>query len=535
MGARTGYLSAMRCVSAAGVLALAVLAPGARADVLVAADPPAHTAEGVAAAGDVIVFNRGQKASALVDGKAVRVPGANATTAVADDGTAVIASLTGNGVVAQVRRGRAFAPAVRLGGRARFVRADTARGGWVAIAWTNTKMDDIQLAIIDPRGTVAHHVLERANGDLLSMPAVGIDARGRTTVAWSRWRAADDEEHTGPQQIRVARSDAPATTLASGAAPLYEKPTWPLVTLVVTDSGRSLLAWATPNQVQVSENGGQRYTLALAGRPSTPTASLADNGAALVAYSDIDANRMPVLAVDRPAGGAWTQPRRLSRTFISVGVESTVANDEDVELSSAIAEDGRGAVGWTALGDAYKGKTGPAVIAAKSAGGRWARARAASPPTAKVQFTPTLFLDSTGAPRALWAETPLLVLAGVVHGVRLVPAAQAPATDTAAPRLRATLPAGVRIGSVRIPVRCSEACQVQAQLWDDPSARADALTELPAGRASTLTLTPENDLLNEWEASGARTLHLRVRASDRAGNVATLTRTVRVLDRHGYR
>ena len=518
----------MRRAGTVCLLALAAVAPSACGDVLVAADPPARTAETVAGGGDVIVFNRGQKASALVGGAAVRVPGARATTAVADDGTAVIASRTGNGVVAQVRRGGTFARAVRLGGRARFVRAAAARGGWVGVAWTDVKVDDIELAVIDPGGEVSYRVLERANGYVLSMPAVGIDASGRTTVAWTRWRDANDPKNTDPQQVRVARGNAAATTVASGAAPLYERPTWPLVALAVTASGHSLLAWATTKQVQVSEDGGPPRALASAGRPSSPTAALADDGAALVAYSDIHADLLPVLAVDRPAGGAWTQPHRLSGTFITVVGHATVGNDEDVELSSTIAEDGRAAVGWIVLGDVLKGKTSPAVLATRDTGGRWAPARAVSPPTAAVQFTPALFLDATGAPRALWAETELLGLAGVVHGVRLVDEAQAPPADSAPPRLNATLPTSVRLGTVRIPVRCSEACQVQAQLWDDPSERADALTELRPGRASTLKLTPRNDLLINWETSGTRKLHLRLRASDRAGNVTTLKRTVRL-------
>jgi hypothetical protein len=508
--------------------ALAALAPSACGGVLVPVDPPARTAETVAAGGDVIVFNREQKSFALVDGKAVRVPGASATTAVADDGTAVIASRTGKGVAAQVRRGGTFAPPVRVGGKARFVRAAAARGGWVAVAWTDAKVDDIQLAVIDPQGALTYQVLERANGDRLSMPGVGIDASGRTTVAWSRWRDVRDSEHTGPQQVRVARGNAAATTVASGAAPLYEQPTWPLVALAVSPSGHSLLAWSTSKQVQISEDGGPPRTVASAGRPSSPTAALADDGAALVAYSDIDADRLPVLAVERSADGAWTQPQRLSGSFITVVGHATVGNDEDVELSSALAEDGRAAVGWVALGDVLKGKTSPAVLATRAIAGRWAPARAISPPTATVQWTPALFLDASGAPRALWAETELLGPVGVVHGVRLVSEAQAPPADTVPPRLSATLPSSVRLGTVRIPVRCSEDCQVQAQLWDHPSHRADALTELRSGRASMLKLTPRDDILVDWETSPARTLHLRLRASDRAGNVSTLTRIVRV-------
>ena len=54
--------------------------------------------------------------------------------------------------------------------------------------------------------------------------------------------------------------------------------------------------------------------------------------------------------------------------------------------------------------------------------------------------------------------------------------------------------------------------------------------ELRSGRASMLKLTPRGDILVEWETAPARNLHLRVRASDRAGNVTTLTRTVRVGD-----
>jgi hypothetical protein len=507
---------------------LAALAPSARGDVLVPADPPARTAETVAAGGDVIVFNRGQQASALVGGAAVRVPGARATTGVADDGTAVIASLTKKGVVAQVRRGGSFAPAVRLGGKARFVRAAAAPGGWVAVAWTDTKVDDIQLAVIDPQGAVTYRVLEHAIGDRLSMPAVGIDASGRTTVTWTRWRDAEDSKHAGPQQVRVARGNAAATTVASGAAPLYEQPTWPLVALAVTPSGHSLLAWSTAKQVQISEDGGPARTVASAGRPSSPTAALADEGAALVTYSDIDADRLPVFAVERSADGAWTQPQRLSGSFITVVGHATVGNDQDVELSGTIAEDGRAAVGWVALGDVLKGKTSPAVLASRDTAGIWAPARAVSPPTAAVQWTPALFLDASGAPRALWPETELLGPAGVVHGARLVSEAQAPPADALPPRLSAALPSSVRLGTVRIPVRCSEDCQVQAQLWDAPSHRADALTELRSGHASTLKLTPRNDILVDWETTPARKLHLRVRASDRVGNVTTIMRIVRV-------
>ena len=201
------------------VLALAALAPSACGGVLVPADPPARTAETVAAGGDVIVFNRERKSFALVAGAAVKVPGARATTAVADDGTAVIASRTGKGVVAQVRRGGTFAPAVKLGGKARFIRAAAARGGWVAVAWTDAKADDIQLAVVDPRGLVSYQVLEHANGDRLSTPAVGIDASGRTTVAWTRWRDARDAKHAGPQQVRFARGNAAWATTRTSSSP----------------------------------------------------------------------------------------------------------------------------------------------------------------------------------------------------------------------------------------------------------------------------------------------------------------------------
>jgi len=505
------------------LLALAVSGCG---DVLVEADPPARTADTVAAGGDVIVFNRDRKASALVGGAALRVPGANATTAVAADGTAVIASRTGKGVVVQVRRGASFAPAVRLGGTARFIRAAAARGGWVAVAWTDAKAAGIELAVIDPQGAVSSRILERANGFRLSMPAVGIDASGHPTVAWTRWHDAGNPSNTAPQQVRVVRGGGAATTVASGAAPLYEQPTWPLVSLAVSPSGHSLLAWATPKQVQVSEDGGPPRTLASAGRPSSPTVALAGDGAALVAYSDTGADFQPVFATGRPAGGAWTPPQRLSGSFIAFGVNATVGNDQDVELSGTLAEDGRAAVGWIA--NDLKRRTFSAVIATRDSGGRWAPARAVSPPTATVLFTPALFLDATGAPRALWPETARLAATGVVHGARLVPEAQAPPADSTPPRLRATLPASVRLGTVRIPVRCSEPCQVQAQLWDDPADRAEALAELRPGRGATLQLTPDNLLLINWDANGIRRLHLRVRASDRAGNVSALTRIVRV-------
>jgi hypothetical protein len=65
------------------VLALAALAPSACGGVLVPADPPARTAETIAAGGDVIVFNRERKSFALVarGGRSPRpreLPGARA-------------------------------------------------------------------------------------------------------------------------------------------------------------------------------------------------------------------------------------------------------------------------------------------------------------------------------------------------------------------------------------------------------------------------------------------------------------------------
>ena len=522
------------------LIVLAVFAPTARADVLVPADPPARAAQSVSAAGDVVVYNRGQTSAAFAAGAPVAVPGASATAAAADDGTAAIASVTGTGVAVQIRRaGTAFAPAISLRGKAFSPAVAAARGGWVAVAWLSESGDGVEAAVIDPRGLVHHATLQSdAAEEFDSPPRVGIDATGRATVAWSHWHLPRLGLGDQQQRVRVARSDPSGTwtkaaTVAAGAAPLDEQPDWPIVSLTVTPSGHSLLAWATLDAIQASEDGARSRTLTAAQDPGSPAASLADDGAAVVAYSeDHGLGEQTVSAVDRAGGGAWTAPHELgfsSRLFPdTIGDPNHIPTD--IAVAAAVGEDGRAVVAFDADAPDAADETQGVVAATGTAGGAWSPLRFISLPPARVTPPPVLTLDAAGAPWAVWVESGgAFEESGTVRGARLVAGAQAPAPDATPPQLQARIPSTVSLKGFRVRVRCAEACTAGIALnVPDVDVTEIRVRVLPAGRAMTITVRPGRFDARIWRERHARRLRIRVRVSDRAGNVSTATRSARI-------
>src|SRR3954453_2148292 len=191
----------------ATALTLGLAAP-AHADVLVPADPPPRTVAGIAAAGDVVVFSNLHRTEALAGGKRVAIDGVAPALAVAPDGTAAIAALDRRGLFARVRRpGHAFARPRRLGRDAELYDIAIAPGGWTAGAWLKADLRTVEAVVLDPRGHLHRTVLDRGDiKDAFSRPQVGTAARGRATVARTRWRETGDYTVTR-QRVRVARYD----------------------------------------------------------------------------------------------------------------------------------------------------------------------------------------------------------------------------------------------------------------------------------------------------------------------------------------
>lgn len=534
----------MRC--AIVIAALLAFAAPASADVLVPADPPADAAWGVTAAGDIVAFEHRGGATAYAAGRRLPITGFSPAVAAAADGTAVVAALGRRGIVIRVRRpGQPFAAALALGGSASLYELAAAPGGWVAAAWLSPQADRVEAAVVDPSGKVRRALLDRGrNGKrswtVFSIPQVGIDAAGRATVAWSRWRLSDDGYSGTRQRIRVARSSRGwrTTDLAPGAEPIFGQPEWPLLDVVVTPGGRSLIAWATKRGIEASEDGRAPTTLARARRPGSPTAAMTDDRAALIAYSQ--AGR--ILAVDRAAGGAFGARHRLSGRP-GPGPEgappegypwpTTDGDDgsDDVALTSALAVDGRAVVGW-ATGDGTAAATG-------RAGAAWTPAGKASLPTRMNDQPPVATLDGAGDPWLVWLESTVFADDSRARGARLVPDALAPAPDTTAPVLTAQLPTTARFGrrlSLRVPVSCSEACDVRVRILLPDIAVPDLAFAVSArwlqpGASATVVITPRSVVQQEWREEPPREITVDVLATDRAGNTASAAGTVRILGR----
>jgi hypothetical protein len=519
------------------IAAAVLLAAPARADVLVPADPPRRDAGGLSSVGDIVAYELAHDtAAALAGGTEVELAGGRPLVAAAADGTAVIATFANTTLTARIRRpGAGFAAPVHLGKPAAFASAAAAPGGWTAAAWVSWEDDRIEAAVVDPGGTVHGATLERTT-DVLSIPQVGIDASGHATVAWSRWRVYDGGDRATRQRVRLARFgttwSAPEELEHSGASPVFDLPTWAQVALAVTPGGHSLLAWATRDGVKASLDGAPPQLLATLRDAGSPTAALAEDGSAVVAYAR---NSEEILATDRAAGGAWSAPHRISGTPVKgeppEGYPFPTSDGDDgandVELTSAVGADGRAVVTW--LADV-------AAVATGHAGGAWTRAREVSTVLGSPLLTPRAALDATGNPFVSWVEASGLSAAGTPRAAVLVPVALAPPPDTAAPKLETKLPATIRITrtgklELTIPVRCSEDCDAFIGLAypaDEHEYVLIRARRLRAGVQAHIAVRPASYERIGTAAYSETRMRVVVEVADRAGNVARARRTARV-------
>ena len=127
-------------------------------------------------------------------------------------------------------------------------------------------------------------------------------------------------------------------------------------------------------------------------------------------------------------------------------------------------------------------------------------------------------------------------LALVAAGPALVPADPPPRTvegvqaagDVVAPVLTATIPATARIGPLRVPVTCSEPCDVRVQIKTSeefPPLDAEAVRAVAS--SATVTVRPLEFVLDFWRRRPPSSLRIEVLASDRAGTVAQVVGTAR--------
>jgi hypothetical protein len=254
----------------------------------------------------------------------------------------------------------------------------------------------------------------------------------------------------------------------------------------------------------------------------TATVALGDDAAAVIAYGTETGQ---IVALDRTPTGGWSAPHVLAAP--RRGVRS--------RLAVALAPDGRAVVTWMDPGDVG----GRIVTASGRAGGGWSAPTPVSAITRDATSL-SLSLGAAGDPRVVWVEmVESIRLAGRVRGARL--AADAGPVDAVAPHVTARLPKRTPRtvsgrATFRVAMRCSEACDVRVRVLDRRTgAEMGAIARaLPGGRRMTAQVRiPRlwaNSVLLSKRAQRPR---LEVLATDRAGNVARLARTVhiRVVDR----
>jgi hypothetical protein len=387
-----------------------------------------------------------------------------------------------------------------------------APGGWGAVV--GERIDarpEVVATIVAPNGTSWSAVVDRGRAAPRSYhefdaPHVGIDARGRATAAWTRWRAA-----TGRYDLRTASSTdgrtwTPARTLAATRKRTTSSHAFGQVDVAVAPAGPALLAWADGRGVHATVDGGPVERLTAAPTSGSPTASIADDGTAVVAYSD---RRWRLFANDRGRDGRWSAPRELAGADDGPPGFSEAGGAQETALESVIAPDGRAVVAWPG-----SDLLGERIFATSAVGGVWTAAAPLSLPTRDADQA-ALSLGDGGDPRVLWLEarSPDTYRPRVS---RLV--SDATLQDTTPPAVTARLPARAR-RVFRVAVGCSEACDVRLSLRTTRGGfdLVSRLRELAAGETATLRVRAPTFGRRAW-------LHLFV--SDRSGNVTRVARRV---------
>jgi hypothetical protein len=323
-----------------------------------------------------------------------------------------------------------------------------------------------------PGGAFAAPVtlLTTAKGDREPAVRLGYAAGGELVAAWTRSAgrrfaldvaiAPPDGPFGPPQRIATVAPDPPG--------------------LAVAPDGRALLAFVAGGRVQVAERaaGGPGFGAPVAVGPVTDlngediAPALGPGGAAAVAWQGVLDRGVTVAA--RPAAGPFGAPVVLAPadTGPMVGDETGPGSGGD-PIDGRFAEDdlfggrlgvalagGQAAVSWpqkaVSHGLAWRGVRAATL---SLAGGPATVQRLGSPLRDIVSETPLALAD--GRPGVAWAD------AGGGDGRLHLALASAPALPAAAaPRLRIGRPLSRVVrgdAALRLPVRCSAACDVRAQ------------------------------------------------------------------------
>ncbi len=501
-------------------LTVAVLLVGggdARAQVFAPDDPTGFAVKPgrppcVATAGDIVVVS--QQTDTDVWNARVReaggawrrireVAGCPSVTA-AGDGTAAIVFWTGDPEWLLIRRpGETFgAPAPFDDHSVDAVAA--APGGWVALAFRRDQ--SLRTTVIGPHGATVEHVLDDGRRvQQLAPAAIGVDATGTATAAWTNW---DTRRDGVPQRLQAARS-APAGGAWSllGDPPPGERGLFTygasLADVAVSASGHVLLSWVTGNGVLASLDGEPPRVVGNARYASPPAVALSDDGSAVIAFAAYGSR---VFLAERPAGGGWLPQRLIARGSDGPLEYNEPADDgpREVGLRAVIAPSGAATIAWEAQ---------TLVAVAGRLGGAWSRPVKLSSPFRQLGSW------SLDGDRFVWTEATRDDLApALLHGARVALASP----DVTPPVVTARLPSRVRATRtgrfrIRVPVRCDEACDVRLAA----GSRDDDLLALSAGRSGTVQV-----VVLDRVRSGRLRLSLEV--ADRSGNVTRRSRVVRV-------
>ena len=486
-------------------LATLTIAAPARADVFVPADPPSAAGQVAtcrAVAGSVEVSSRttpnGWRTLMRSGGGAwtpVKGIGGCPALTVGADGTV---ALTIESAIVVRSRGGAFHGPVAANRPLVAVAPD---GRVTALAYEG---DDVvskaalRALAIAPDGSVTRGpVLGRG---AISDAALMMDASGNATAAWT--------DATALRTARMSRTGA----WAAGGSFVGE---WVgrHFSLAVSPAGRTVLAWVAEGMVKASFDGGPAELAASVATAGSPRALIDDAGAAVVAFG---AEPSTILLVERPADGAWSAPRAIQGSFASAEENEFDEDAREIELRAVLAPDGRVVLAWPTWARWPGG--GLAAVSGRI-GGPWA---AVVPLSSRVRGYADwgLGLTPEGAPRVDWSERD--------GDLRLLPRAAvlvaAEPVDVPPPELTATLPErapatrGDRL-RVRVPVRCSAACDARVDIG-----LSSVVRSLAAGRSAQLGVT----LTGLSAHPGNRRFRVHLTVADRAGNVVRRSSTLRV-------
>ncbi|WP_028062520.1 hypothetical protein [Solirubrobacter soli] len=433
-------------------------------------------------------------------------------TAIDASGAGVIAGGTRKGVRAVVRDpGGTWGAPVALSSKLgyRVTTAVSARGD-VVVAWLEYGEDyrtvKIKVARRSPGGAFGTPQ-QLAASDLLGGVAVGLTATGEA------WAVLSDQHAVRVTNAAAGTAFPAPRRLLSRTAFTYEP------TFAVADDGRILLAVAGGDGTTLfdREPGGEFVR-----RPAIPAEgdvalALADDGTAVLAWESSD----DVTVLRRSGTGPFgapvhirrEQPRRLTENAFSIGLY-TVGDSpplDPAQLRVALGADGRALLAWpgpeTGLQAASLGVDGKAE--AMSLG---------SPVRPATGLSPLLLPDGSRA--VAWGDGNELFsvppFSGRLHlaleGAADTPTPTAPELTIGVPRDRALRP----VQPLRLPVRCSAACDVRAYIVGRSISATLALAragsrdlELEPNFAPVAPKRGPLKITLSWSAPGARTASRR--------------------------